>query len=44
MERSFLQKLRSFLDLNKNDKVELWEIAVFSVGFVVAGAVISSFL
>lgn len=44
MERSIWQKLRSLLDLNKNGKVELWEFAVFSVGFVVAGAVISSLL
>lgn len=43
MENSIWQKLRSLLDLNRNGKVELWEIAVFTVGFIVAGAVINSY-
>lgn len=35
-------KLNKLLDLNKNGKVELWEIAVFTVGFIAAGVVLGN--
>jgi hypothetical protein len=38
-----LDKLKNLMDLNKNGKVELWEIAIFAVGFIVAGIFLSSF-
>ena len=39
-----LKKLFSLLDLNKNGRVETWEILVFLIGFLAAGVVLNTFL
>ena len=37
-----LEKLRDLIDLNKNGKIELWEIGVFVAGFIAAGIFLGS--
>lgn len=36
------QRLRKLLDLNSNGKVEIWEMAIFAIGFIVAGIFLNS--
>ena len=39
-----LDKLKNLIDLNKNGKAEVWEIAIFAIGFIAAGIFLSAFV
>jgi hypothetical protein len=39
-----LDKLKNLIDLNKNGKIEVWEIAIFTIGFIAAGIFLNSFI
>ena len=36
-----MKKLFSIFDINKNGRIEWWEIATFIIGFIAAGAVLN---